>query len=350
MTIRLLIISFLLISTVTADAQIGSRYTYEFLSLPNSARITALGGVGVWTLDDDINLASANPSLLNDKMNKSIAFNHNYHFADIANGHLAIGKTIGKYNTLLAFTYANYGNFKLTDEFDNTLGTFNASDRALILGGSRMINERMTAGINLKGIFSNIESYQSMGLAMDIALSYFNPEKNVVYSFLVKNIGKELSSYNEQRLSAPLDIQIGFSKKLAHLPFRFSIIGHQLQQWNVRYDDPNDQGIVNFLGEEEEQSQLSKSVDNIFRHLIFNGELLLGKTEGLRLRGGYNHFRRRELNLSSIRSMAGFSFGFGMKIKKINFEYGLGYHHLAGATNHISIMTNLDRFKKKVVE
>jgi hypothetical protein len=349
-TIRLIFIQIILCFVSPLLSQIGSRYTYEFLSLPTSARMTALGGVGVLDMDDDINMASANPSLLNNKMNKSIAFNHNYHFADIANGHVAIGKSFGKFNTLVAFTYANFGDFKLTDEFDNDLGTFGASDRALTIGVGRKLNERISVGVNLKGLFSNIETYQSIGIATDLALSYHNPDKEIVYSFLVKNLGSEVASYNDSKLSTPLDIQLGFSKKLTHLPLRFSIIGHQLQQWNVRYDDPDDKGVVDFFGEEEEQSEFTKSVDNIFRHLIFNAELSLGKSKGFKVRGGYNHFRRRELNLSSIRSLAGFSLGFGLKIKKINFEYGLGYYHLAGATNHISIMTNLDRFVKKVVE
>jgi hypothetical protein len=347
-TFYLICLHLLVISSL--NAQFGRRYTYEFLSLPTSARVTSLSGIGLFVQDDDINLASINPSLLNDKMNKSISFNHNFHFADIANGHVAVGKSFGKFTTHLGFTYVNYGTSLLTDEFDNKLGTFNASDRAIVAGVGTMLNERISAGVNVKGIFSNIESYQSIGVATDLALSYHNPEKKVVYSFLVKNLGAELSSYHGSRLQSPLDIQIGFSKRLEHLPLRFSIIGHQLQQWNIRYDDPDNQGNVNFLGESSEQSGFEKSIDNLFRHLMFNAELSLGKTEGFKLRAGYNHFRRRELNLSTIRSMAGFSFGFGMKIKKINFEYGLGYHHLAGATNHISIMTNLDRFKKKVNE
>jgi hypothetical protein len=330
--------------------QIGSRYTYEFLSLPASGRLTALGGIGVLVIDDDINAAAQNPSLLNASMNKSIAFNHNYHFAGISNGHVAIGKTFGKYTSHVGFTYANYGSSVLADEFANKLGSFNVSDRAVVAGIGGLLNERISFGINIRGVFSNLESYQSIGISTDMALSYVNQEKNIVYTFLVKNLGRELDSYNGNRLSAPLDIQIGFSKKLEHLPLRFSIIGHQLQQWNVRYDDPDEQSNINFLGQTDEKSGFSKSIDNLFRHLLFNAELSLGKTGGFKVRGGYNHFRRSELNLSTIRSMAGFSFGIGLKIKKINFDYGLGYHHLAGATNHISLMTNLDRFKKKVVE
>ncbi len=330
-----------------AYGQFGSRNTYEFLSLPISSRITALGGVGTFIKDDDINLAFINPSLINEKMDGSIGFNHNFYFADITNGHFAIGKKIKGFNTHLAFTYLNYGESNLTNEFEEVLGKFSGSDRAITLGIGKQLNERISAGINVKGIISSLESYSSTGLAFDAALSYAKEDKNVVYSLLIKNLGTELSSFNGKKLPAPLDIQLGFSKKLQHLPLRFSIIAHQLQQWNVRYDDPDDVQI-NLLGETSEKSNFSKSIDNLFRHLMFNAELSMGKTGGFQLRAGYNHFRRAELNLSTIRGMAGFSAGFGIKIKQFNLDYGLGYYHLAGAANHLSLRTNLDRFKKKI--
>jgi len=57
--------------------------------------------------------------------------------------------------------------------------------------------------------------------------------------------------------------------------------------------------------------------------------------------------RRKELSLSNFRSLAGFSAGFGLRIKEIYINYGLGYFHLAGAANHISIRTDLGRFFRK---
>jgi hypothetical protein len=328
--------------------QLGKINTYEFLSLPVSARITALSGVGVFHKDEDLNLATINPSLLNEKMDNSLVINHNYNFADIANGYVGYAKQFKDFTAHLGFVYMNYGTQKITNDLEEVLGEFSASDRAVVLGVGKQLNERINAGVNVKGVFSSLESYQSSGLAVDASLSYSNPLKNIVYSFIINNFGSELKSYNNEKLNAPLNIQIGLSKKLAHLPLRFSVIAHQLQQWNIRYDDPNAIKVVDLLGQTNEAGAFSKTVDNVFRHLLFNAELSLGKTEGFQVRAGYNHFRRKELNLSKIRSLAGFSFGFGIKIKQFNLDYGLGYYHLAGAANHLSIRTNLDRFKKKI--
>ena len=78
--------------------------------------------------------------------------------------------------------------------------------------------------------------------------------------------------------------------------------------------------------------------------MIFSGEFMLGKNQNLRLRASYNHLRRKELSLTTFRSMAGFGLGFGIKVNAFKLDYGIGYHHIAGATNHISISTDLGKF------
>ncbi|MBK9255984.1 MAG: type IX secretion system protein PorQ [Saprospiraceae bacterium] len=330
--------------------QIGGKSAYEFLSLPPSARLTALGGPLISVFDDDINLAASNPALLNSSMHNAISFSHNFHFADIQNGYVAYGRHIEKWklSTHIGIQYMNYGDFKFADEIGNIQGTFSASETALTLGAGKKLNERIFVGCNVKAIFSGYESYNSIGLATDLGLSYTADSSDFVLSFVIKNLGGELSTFNETRFGAPLDVQIGISKKLKYLPFRFSITGHQLHRLNVRYDDPNIVQNTGLFGEPVKENKTSEAIDNVFRHLIFSGEFLLGKGENLRLRIGYNHFRRQELSLASFRSMAGFSTGFGMKIKGFRLDYGVAYHHLHGATNHISISTNFNRFTKKV--
>ena len=339
---------FLTICINNLTAQLGGINTYKFLELPASSRITALGGAVISVNDDDVNLAVANPALLNESMNSKIALNHNFHFADISNGYIAFGKHINKWNvsTHIGVGYINYGNFKGTDEYEVSTSDFKASEKYIVLGAAKKINDRINVGVNLKPVFSTLETYNSFGLVADAGMNYYNDIKRFSLSIVIKNLGSELSTYNDNALSAPLDIQIGISKKLEHLPLRFSIIAHQLQRWDVRYDDPNQQTNTNELFGSTEQSKFSKYADNFFRHFIFNAELLLGKNENFRLRAGYNHFRRQELSLTSFRNMAGFSLGFGIKIKKIRFDYGVGYHHLAGAVNHLSLSTSLKDFKK----
>lgn len=338
-------------SIFICQAQIGGRYSYEFLGNPQSSRLTALGGSLITITDDDVSLAASNPALLNDKMHNQLTINHNFAFADISNGYIGYGRKINKWggiNTHIGISYVSFGDFTASDEIGNAIGTFSGGETSVAFGASKRLNERIVVGANLKGVFGNLENYSSTGIGGDLGLYYSKLESNFSAAFVIKNIGTELSAYGTEKANLPLDIQIGISRKLNHLPFRFTIIAHQLQQWSIRYDDPNNtQNESIFEDQVSEPSAFNEGVDNFFRHFIFNGEFLLGKTQGLKLRFGYNHLRRKELSLSNFRSLAGFSGGFGLRIKGFNIDYGLGYYHLAGAANHISIRTDLSRFSKK---
>lgn len=331
-------------------AQIGGKNAYEFLNLPSSARITALGGHLPSVQDDDVTLAISNPASLNENMHNRISFSHNFHFADIQNGYVAYGRNIKKWdiNTHIGIQYMNYGDFKYTDIIGNQDGTFSANETALVVGASKKVADRITVGANIKGAFSNLEAYSSTGILMDLGMNYVKDSSGFIMSFVVKNIGTELTTYAGERFGTPLDVQIGLSKRLKYLPFRLSIIAHQLHRGNIRYDDPNNKNETDIFGNVIQEKKLANAIDNVFRHLVFNGEFLLGKNENLRLRAGYSHLRRKELSISTFRSLAGFSLGFGLKVSAFKLDYGVGYHHTAGATNHISISTDMGKFFKKV--
>ncbi|MDF1695763.1 MAG: type IX secretion system protein PorQ [Saprospiraceae bacterium] len=349
-TLQVLLYISLFLQFNSISGQIGGKYVYEFLGNPQSARLSALGGSLITIADTDITLAAANPALLSDTSHNQISINHNFAFGGVSNGYIGYARHIDKWGITshVGITYASFGDFTAADELGNNQGTFSGGETAITIGASKQLNERITLGANLKGIFGSLESYNSTGIGADVGLLYTKPGSNFSAAFLVKNMGSEISSYGDESVSLPLDIQIGISQKLEHLPFRFTIIAHQLQQWSVRYDDPDAQDNETLFGEPvAEDSAFNDGLDNFFRHFIFNGEFLLGKKQGLKLRIGYNHLRRKELSLSTFRSLAGFSAGFGLRIKGLNIDYGLGYFHLAGASNHLSIQTNLNRFFRK---
>jgi hypothetical protein len=85
-SVRILFVHFLLFFPLLLQAQFGGRYLYKFVNLPSSARIAALGGNLITVMDDDVNLAFANPALLNPEMHQQIAFNHSFHFESISHG------------------------------------------------------------------------------------------------------------------------------------------------------------------------------------------------------------------------------------------------------------------------
>jgi hypothetical protein len=346
---RLLLLLFFIIGfSLSSFAQIGGNNVYEFLNLPASARITALGGKNITVRDDDLTFALSNPSALNKTMHHQLSFNHSFHLADIGQGYAGFAKHFAPLKTTFQFgiQYISYGDFNATDVFGNINGTFKASEYAFVIGAGRSVYERLDIGANIKFISSQFESYNSIGLAADLSAIYHIDEKGFTASLVLRNMGTQLSTYRaDNREDIPFELLFGISKKLKHLPFRFSITAQHLERWNLLYDNPNSVENTFFLG----QPTVSGNdwIENFFRHFIFAGEFLFGKKENFRLRFAYNHFRKQELSINNIRSLAGFSAGIGFKIKRFRFSYGLGVYHLGGSASHFSIATNLDEFKKK---
>lgn len=353
---RFLLLFTSLLLTHLLAAQVGGDNVFEFLNFSPSARITALGGQLITVRDDDVNLAYANPAALNERMHQQLSFNHNIHLAGIGHGYFAYAHHVEKWQTTFhgGIQYLDYGDFQRADENGTIDGTFDAKEYAFTLGGGRRIADNYTIGANLKFISSQLESYQSLGLTADFALMYQADEQPFSFSFLLKNAGTQLTQYrleNPIREDLPFEIQTGIAYRLRYLPLRLSMIYHDLQRWNITYDDPNNPDESTFfLGQEPTVESDNFFFDNLMRHFIFSGEFLFGKNENFRVRFGYNHQRRQELAVRNLRSLAGFSFGLGLKINRFRIEYGQGVYHLGGSMNHFSISTNLREFKgrKKV--
>ena len=329
-------------------AQIGGQTTYEFINLPASSRISALGGQLISVADEDVALAYHTPSLLNEKMHQSLSFNQGFHVAGIKFGYFGYGHHVDKWNTTFhgGIQYTSYGTFDLTDDRGDVLGEFKSNEFAITAGAGYRWQERLTLGANIKLITSSFESYNSLGLVTDLAATYADTSKRLTVTMIAKNLGTQLSTYNEgntERL--PFEMQVGFSKQLKYLPFRFSVTYRYFDKWNILYDDPEAEDEILFLGEEpQERSKISILADNLFRHFVFSGEFLLGRKENLRLRLGYSHLRQTEMTIQNYRGFSGFSFGFGVKVKTLRLDYGRSNFHLGQKIHHIGISTNLGDF------
>ncbi|WP_235297831.1 type IX secretion system protein PorQ [Portibacter marinus] len=333
---------FLVLLVHIGQAQVGGRNVYEFLNLAPSARISALGDYVISVYDDDAVAALLNPAALNSESHTHINFNQTFHFTDIVNGYFNYAHYLENHGLTLhaGLQYIDYGNFDLADEFGVISGEFSAGEQSLILGAAKELNENYSIGTNLKFVFSGLEAYRSSGAALDIGGMYRVEEKRFSAGFVIRNLGTQFSPYDEVREPFPFDVVAGFSKQLDHLPLRFSVIAHHLHRWNISYDDPNLEDNRLF------SNSFAVGLDNFFRHLVLNGEFLIGKGGPLRLRVGYNHFRRRELGLQDFISIAGFSGGFGIKAKKWRVDYGFNTYHLAGSVHTLSFGTSVSAFKR----
>ncbi len=324
-----------------ATAQItGGQHVFSFLNLSPSSRVTALGGAMPAVQDEDLAFALENPAALNPKMNNRVSFNHSFYLSDIGYGNFGFGKNLKKANLMVhaALRYIKYGEMVRADEFGIKQGTFKAGETALTLGAARKLNTRFTLGLNLHLANSTFDIYKSSAIAADAGVFYADTARNWTAALVLKNKGAQLSTYSETREDLPFDVRLAFTKRLRYLPFRFGVVVHHLQKWDIRYDDPNaENDEILIFGEENTTKKGNAGIDNFFRHFIFNGEFLFGKTEFLRMRFGYNHLRKQEMTVKNYRSLAGFSGGVGIKVNRFRVDFGLASYHLAGGSVHFGL-------------
>lgn len=326
-------------------AQIGGVHTYSFLDLVNSARVASMGGNVNAINDNDLNLVCHNPALLNAEMNQNLVLNYVNYFTDINYGYALYARNFEGYGMFAAgIQYTNYGKFIEADEKGLITGEFKASDYAIHIVYARPIDSLFSFGINVKPIISTLEKYTSVGIATDLGLVYTNRDRLFSAAFVVKNLGLQIKGYTTERESLPLNIQLGISQRLRHAPLRFSIIADHLETLDLTYDKPKDETDPLF-GEEESQSAIDKIADQVMRHIIIGAEF--SPLENLYIRAGYNYRRRKEMIIESKTGMVGFSWGFGVKISKFHISYGRATYHMAGASDHFSISTDISSFYKR---
>jgi len=342
---RYYLIPLSLLLSVTLSAQVGGISAYEFLNLPNSATVAGMGGHHIALMDDDLSLAARNPSLLNPLMDKRFALSHAFHPAGISNSSLAYGHYREQLKTTFqaGLQYADYGgDLTRRDVTGLDIGTFSATDFAVTVGAARQVRDRLSVGANLKLISSQLAGYGSLGVGMDLAVHYRDTSGLFGITLLARNFGRQISTYDELsgREPMPFELQIGINRELRYLPFRFSFIYRYLDRWNILFDDPDAEDESIFILTEEGNGSRGAGavlIDNLARHLVFNGELMIGKKRNLRLRFGYNHGLQRELRLTDFRGLAGYTFGFAFRTKRFSLAYGRTTYHIGGGVNQLGL-------------
>ncbi len=318
---------------MTSFAQIGGNAAYPFLSLPSGPASVAMGGSYISQKDGDIQNVLENPALLDSRMDKKLYFHYSPFMAGINYGDFVYTRTHQKHGNLgVGFRFFSYGSFTEADETGVVTGSFTAGDFALNLLHSRDIRDRLTVGVNLKLIYSALGEVNSVGAAADLGMVYTGKDSSFFAALNVKNLGGEIASYFESNRTAPLDIKLALSRKVAKAPFRIYAEASNLQKWDLRTAVE-----LNEKGEPES----SLTVDNLFRHITGGLEFIPSDKFVVRL--GYNYRRQQDLKLSSSPGTTGFSFGFGLQLKKISLSYALAAYHLGGRSNHLGLSLDLSK-------
>lgn len=285
---------------------------YDFLRVDASARASALAGA-FETATDDPNAMFYNPASISTIEKRKISAGFQKLLLDINSGSLSYNqkyKDVGWFG--IGVRYFNYGKFDYIDENGNNLGgTFGANDLMISVGYSNLIYDKVNYGISAKFIHSKIAQYGSSAIAFDIGLMYLIPSQHVNIGLSVNNMGKQLDAYSTTKERLPLDVRLGFSKRLEHLPLRVSL----------------------------SLSNLNESKDKFYQRLksfSIGGEFLF--SENFNIRIGYNNQERQDFKLGTSLGLSGFSAGIGLKFAgKYAFDYSLNALGKVGSTHRFNL-------------
>lgn len=322
----------------------AGRGVYRFLDLPVSSRQAAIGGDNVSVRDNDVSFALVNPALLTDKTNGVVGLNFARYLANIKFGSAVYGYNFGCQNYLaFGVQYVDFGRLEGYNEFGIKTDNFTAKDFALYLTYARPITDDVTIGATLKPIFSIYERYSSIGIATDVGIHYNKDYFSA--GLLFRNMGIQLKGYRpdeqgEHREPLPFDIQLGVSKRFEHAPLRVSATLNNLQRWDMANYQTNKKEKVSLDG--TVISNKVKFMDMAFRHLVLGVEFI--PTNNFYLAVGYNHRLHQEMIMEGFKSIAGFSFGGGIKLYKFQVGFGMTQYQVGNFSYNFSISTSLNEF------
>lgn len=333
------IILLLMLLAAGGISQTGGDNVYEFLNLTQSGLESSLGGSNVSLTERSVSLAWTNPALLSRSMSGNAALNFTNYLAGVNYGMALYAHTCGKSDAIGGgISYLNYGSFTEADETGVITGSFSASEISLALLYSFHPDSMFSAGISFKPVISQLERYSSVGFAFDLGASWHDPGNFLSAGLAIRNLGLQLTSYaGEPRSGLPVEVLAGFSARLRHAPFRFSLTLRHLEKFDLTYDYNTTDG--------SNDPDIKDITQNLLRHIVTGVEIIPHRNFWLSL--GYNHQRRSELQSDLKSSGTGFSWGFGINASVARIEFGRASYHLAGASNNISLIIVPGKMFKK---
>jgi hypothetical protein len=321
-------ISLLCMMTTTAFAQLGGKKSFEFLNVPNNARLAALGGVNVSLSDRDINFMFSNPTLTGDTLAGFASASYQFYVADVGQTTAAYAHRFKNFGTLaFGVQYLNYGQIKSYDATGAEIGTYRSGESAVFVNKSHQISN-FRFGATLKMAFSSIAGYRANAIMMDIGGLFVHPHQDFTVGLAIQNAGFVLSDYSETSTSRlPFDVRIGATLKPEHMPLRFSLTAYNLT-------DPYDADNSPPSGEE------AGTLKKIFRHINFGAEVLIHRNVNLMV--GYNYLVHQELKLENAGGIAGISFGFSARIRSFEFVFSRSAYMVGNAGYTFTISRNIE--------
>jgi len=323
---------------IASDGQTTT--AYNFLDVPVSSHVYALGGHNLTIIDDDINLVEQNPALLGPEYDHQVGLNYMRYIGQTNFMGARYGQGVSEHGAIaVGLQYYGYGNLTAAEADGTVTGTFSASDIAFSLTYSHDISNMFRGGITLKYLYSKYDVYTAGAIAADLGVNYYNPDNGVSASLVLKNLGGQVKKFNEYKDNLPWDIQLGISKMLSSIPIRLNLTAYNLRHWHLPYYVPED--VNNSSSDLVEKDKFGS---NLLRHLVFGVEFL--PSDNLYFGIGYNYKVRTDMSTYKRDFLSGFSIGGGLRARAFGFGVALARPHTGATTFMFNLTTSIGELLK----
>lgn len=303
---RVVFVAIMAVSVLLATAQ-ESQTVYNFLRLPVSAHAAALGGDNSTLVEDDASLVFHNPALANNVTDRTLNLNVMTYMEGATTASASFLKAAGERGTWgVMGQFMSYGSMKETSAAGQQTGDFSAKDIAV--GGSfaYAMSEHFSGGMTAKMVASYIGQYNSLGAAVDLGLNYYDAESELSASLVARNLGGQLKAYEDDFERMPLDVQLGFSKRLLRSPLRLSASLVRLNDWEY----------------------------GLGKHIVVGADLILSPQ--FYIAAGYNALRAAEMKIEETDGAsahgAGLSLGAGLLLERIKLSVAYAKYHVSASS------------------
>lgn len=310
------------------------RNAYSFLEVPTSSHVFTLGGGNITIIDDDLTLIDQNPGLLGAEIESQVSFNYMHYLGSSNFAGVKYGMAAGERGAwAIGIQYLGYGSMMQTEADGTIVGSFSPQDVVFSGTYAHDFTDRLRGGINVKMIYSNYEQYSAIALATDLGINYYDEERDMSLSFVLKNLGGQIKRFDDAYDRLPFDIQLGWMQRLGKSPFQLAITATHLTKWSLPYLAHETENGV------ETEVMKDSFGSNLFRHLIFG--LQYAPSDKFYVGLGYNHKMKTDMSTYQRNFLSGFSVGVGFKVK--SFALGVSYAqpHKAGTSIMLNISANL---------
>lgn len=312
---RILIFLYIACNTAFLHAQVAET-AFQFLQLPASSHAAALGGDNVSIIENDAELSYHNPALLTNARERMLTLNYMNYLQ--RTNILGAGYTIatGERSMLgIKAQYLDFGSMKNVDADGNILGYFSAKDMVLMSTYSFDFSDRLTGGVSGKFIYSNYDLVYSLAIGVDLGLNYYNPDAMLSASVVVRNLGRQVKTYDETQEPLPFNLLVGISKDFEHAPIRLSITLTDLHKWQA---------------EDFYNSSDNSWKQILLKHFIIGADIFPSSSTYLSI--GHNLLLRSELKSHARRALEGFTIGAGLQLHNMKIGVSYGKYHVAASS------------------